>query len=203
MEPRDQKPEINWFRALWQVIFGLVIVTAIGLLLFPSLTQSPGRSLMSACMSNNKQLALSTLIYSSDWDDAVPHYYTFDGKTESFITVTNPYNKRADLYLCYEEKKNGASSGTWQEGLWGKMDYVHNLSLRGNIPRYEVGKRVLLTTCPNPEKIAYLRDPIRGFGGDNKKTGVGFLSPHGLEFNTSYLDGHTKRVKPLGDSSEL
>ena len=90
------------------------------------------------------------------------------------------------------------------------MSYVHCLSLRGLVPEYNLGKRVLMVSVlADTSKVAYLRDPIRGFGtsnmkgGESKSSAPSFLSPHGAHFSVSYLDGHVHSKNPVSESSEL
>ena len=72
------------------------------------------------------------------------------------------------------------------------MTYVHTDALKRAIPDFANGKRILKTSfVPEPEKVSYLRDPIRGTLDRIPQ------SLHGPSegFNISFLDGHAKRKK--------
>ncbi len=192
-------------------IFALLILGVLAAILLPVTTGNRG-SLRSACLSNVKQLSTATAIYESDNNGALPHYYSFDGAESQgkFIEVMSNYIMNKQELLCHQEqsnvKKDGSTPG--QEGLPGVMDYVHCLSLRGVIPDFANGSRLLETKgVEDPAKVTYLRDPIRGYGtitvGTQKMKQQGFLSPHPNGFNVGYLDGHAKFSAPINEFSEL
>ena len=187
---RPMKPVI-W---LWVGAFALCGFC----LVFPNpfffLTNGHPRSPKSGCISNQKQIILSQLIYMSDYNDTFPPYFSFDGtdKHRQWIAATLPYLKNKDMLLCPVERESKSSSPS-TEGIPGEIDYVHCLSLTGVIPRFSTGNRILDTSLvKNPATTPYLRDVIRGY---ENKDGPRFTSSHGGTFAVSYLDGHVKSVK--------
>ena len=194
-----------------RVFEGLLILGILGVLaaiLLPVYTGRP-YSTRSNCLSNVKQLWTAVMIYSSDNNDVCPPYFTFDGpvKTQQFIDATLPYLKNAQMYLCLSDNDSKKSDS---EGLPGKMSYIHSLFLKGVIPDFNKGSRVLvpaLISSADQAKTPYLRDPIRGFGTSLGKFGspdvTGFLSPHGGGFNVGFIDGHAKFKRPIDEFTEL
>jgi hypothetical protein len=80
------------------------------------------------------------------------------------------------------------------------MSYVHSLSLKGVIPNFASGNRVLKDDSSfNPAKAAYLRDPIRGYGQGKGSKGDCYLSPHGASFIVTFCDSHAKTLTPIGE----
>ena len=192
----------------------LGIVGVASAIMFPVFTGNHNEPRF-VCMSNLKQTALATLMYVTDNDDNLPIYYTFEGtaSVDKFIEATFPYTKNKQIFLCPGDKpseKDPKPAPIYAEGVPDKMSYVHCLSLRGLIPEYNLGKRMLtVSALADTSKVAYLRDPIRGFGtsnmkgGESKSSSPSFLSAHGAHFSVSYLDGHVRSKNPVSESSEL
>lgn len=204
----SKKAEGNRGRMLLEIFLCLLVVTVISAVLYPVFFQY-GTSHRSMCLSRIKQLTISAIMYTDDNNDCFPPQFTFDGpeQTQTFIDVMMNYTKNKDVFLCPQDTSNLPN----QEGLADKMTYVHSLALRGIIPEFSTGKRVLkLTEVEQVATVAYLRDPIRGFGipepmnsqppQDGK---AHFFSPHGARFNLSYLDGHARARTPIDEFKEL
>ncbi len=182
----------------WLWLLGLIVLGVLVLVLWPFLqaryTGSPG----TICLSNLKQVMTSISIYEADSDDCLPPYFSFDGtdKTKAFMAANHPYIKNDEMYNCPLEKENIQAqrpSAPSNEGLPGKMDYAHCLSLMGEIPEFSAGKRVFKEAeVLDPSKTPYLRDVIRGY--DAKET-QRFLSSHGPSFAEGFIDSHVKSVK--------
>jgi prepilin-type processing-associated H-X9-DG protein len=159
-----------------------------------------------------KQTLMSALIYSSDNDDGFPPFFTFESEKsrDSYLTVTFPYSKNKDIAVCptdrYPDRELEFKPG--MEGDPKIMSYVHSQSLKGLIPNYSSGNRLLAEkNIEHPADSPYLRDPIRGFGTFSPdSTGrevSGFLSPHRGVFTIGFLDGHVKGKSPLSVNSYL
>ena len=166
-----------------------------------------------ACMSNMKNLGTAMAIYESDNNEAMPPYFTFDGAklVEPFVSAMEPYFLNREFLLCRtdEEKVKQLGANLPVEGSPGKMSYVHCLSLRGLIPDFFQGKKVL-----KPEglavdfaKTSWLREPIRGFGDVSIPDGLTvkntFLGPHGGFPAIAFLDSHVSARQPLDVNRDL
>ncbi len=183
-----------------KVCLAVLVLIAISLVLYPVFARPVGHH-GESCLTRLKQATLSNLMYAGDFDDHLPPYYTFDlpknwdslspSQRQSahpghlLIEALYPYSKNRDIFLCPQDMNPPQLPGA--EGIPGEFSYMHSLSLRGLIPGYDQGKRVLNTAkVKEPEKQILMRDPIRG---TNDK---GLVSPHEGGFTCSYLDGHTK-----------
>jgi hypothetical protein len=194
----------KWDRIIEYAIL-LFLILVVAAILFPAFVGGNVPSPRRACLSRVKQLTMATIVYSTDDNDSFPPFYTFDGAraTQKFIDVTMDYTKFKDYYLC---PKDDEPSRPNQEGIPRKMSYVHCLSLRGVIPEFSTGKRILNpNTVPNPAETTYLRDPIRGFGKSSSTNdhSLHFWSPHEATFVIGYVDGHAKFRTPIGEFKEL
>ncbi len=181
---------------LWAIVLGIC-----GLGMFVPALFSCGRqgyNPKSSCISRQKQIMTSMAMYSSDNDDYFPPYYSFDGveKQKAFMVANRPYLRNDEMYICPVELGNvreNKQSSPSTEGIPGKIDFAHCLSLIGAIPDFSEGKRLLSeSSVKDPAKTPYMRDVIRGY---ENKDGARFTSSHGSTFGVSYLDTHVKSVK--------
>ena len=166
-----------------------------------------------ACMSNMKNLGTAMAIYESDNNESMPPYFTFDGpkSVEPFASAMEPYFLNREFLLCRtdEEINRRLVTPLPMEGIVGKMTYVHCLSLRGLIPEFDQGKRVLSMESLKVDRsqTAWLREPIRGFGDVSIPDGLTvkntFLGPHGGFPAVAFLDSHVSARQPLDVNRDL
>ena len=201
-KPRKYVELKNVFWGL--VIFGLIF--GVGLLLYP--WKKPWRYGPSP-ISGLKQVTLAAIMYSSDSNDCMPPYFSFESseKYGMFYTVTQAYARNPEVYIDpYDVEIQTIGPG--EEGLRGKMSYVHALNLKGVIPRYSDGKRILSSDDVEiPSGTVYLREPIRGFGkykdGNEMSLQEVLLSPNGGGFVLGFIDGHVKTRRPININTDL
>ena len=111
-------------RLALELLTGATILAIIIGVLYPAFARAPIGPNRSPCLSNLKQLAISIFMYQADEDDAVPPYFTFDGrdKVDHFVAATRLYTKNKAVYSCPQDSAPDSLS---QEGVAGKMTYVH------------------------------------------------------------------------------
>lgn len=190
------------------VVTAIVVVVACTFIIVPIFANEGWPASRVSCLSNLKRVGQATAIYSSDNNDTIPSHFSFDGPEshDKFVNEIMSYVKNKELFLCPKEQKDMKEKAQSPnlEGISGKIDYVHCLSLRGVIPEFSTGQRLLvLTKTDNPATTPYLRDPIRGYGIDKYTNVNSFLSPHGSGFNTTFLDAHAKYVRNPSINSDL
>lgn len=184
---------------IFEVGVGLLCVLLFGSVFMP-VYANDGRSPITNCLSNLKQVATGTLIYAADNDDFLPPYYTFDtAGTGRYLDSLWVYTKNKQIFLCGEDEMHLKETLTANaEGIPGKMSYVHSLALKGFIPNFAKGERLLrLGELENQALTPMLRDPIRGHSNSQ------FLSPHQSRFNVSYADGHVHGHSPIDEFTQL
>ena len=205
----SEEAQRNPKRLTLEILGAIGVIAVLAGVLYPVYTDGDnGRKRM--CLSRLKQLSLASINYSADSDDTYPPYFTFDGhdSAQRFVDVTESYSKTKDAFMCPQDTDSIQEN---QEGLLDKMTYVHSLALRGTIPDFPTGKRAFKQSdVKAPEAIAYVRDPIRGYGlpkavnsqppQDGKPH---FFSPHGERFTVGYLDGHVRARTPIDEFMEL
>lgn len=198
-------------RFVIEILMGTVSILLIAAVAIPVYVNDNRHSPVAGCLSHVKQVTLGQIMYASDHDEQLPPYFTFDSPSaaKSLVAVTLPYVKDPRNFLC-DQDVNALKNGSTQidEGVQGTLSYVHSLALKGLIPTYSEHRPTLNPELVmNPETIALMRDPIRGYGTGLNAQGAlvdnVFLSPHQSRFVVSYLDGHVKSRNPIDQYSEL
>ena len=190
-----------FFHQYLSYIIPVMLFCGLGAVLWP-IDQTPGiASLSTECRYNLKKVMNGIIVYSSDSDDTVPPYYSFDSTENhaAFVNAIMPYLKNRGAFLCPQEQLNIKNGEVVKrpEGLMGEMDYVHSNSLKSVIPKFVFGNRTLkLDAIKDQARTAYLRDPIRG------EMSNPFHSPHGDGFAVVFLDGHVSGRFPLNFGEE-
>lgn len=198
-----------------------VIALSTYLILYPVFATPNEHFYGRICLSSQKQLIVGTEMYSTDCDDLFPHNFTFDLPPNwakmslaeqkmrhpaiRFKRAVLDYIKDEQVFLCPNDDQESKIQDlvVGREGFPKVMTYVHSLSLKGAIPGFVEGARLLnASSIPRPEIVPFLRDPLRGFG-PNKYGRSAFLSPHKWIFNISYLDGHCKATESLDPNTQL
>lgn len=92
---------------LIELLVVIAIIAILAAILFPVFAQAKEAAKSTACLSNTKQLAISQLLYSGDYDDTVipsntqktsaPIQDQIDG---SWVTTIQPYSKNKDMLFC-------------------------------------------------------------------------------------------------------
>ena len=191
MEPTPAT-HASMFTLMQGVITGVVVV-GIGLLLFPAFTGDRRIAGKSLCLSNMKQLTTSQVIYSADWDDTIPTFYTFDGAAAqaSFYESTIPYSKNPQIFLCGESP----TLRTDRENAGKHIDYQHFPLILKQLGK---DKLIHLDKMAAAERVAWMHDPILKMAkvkdGEEIETNHP-KAPNG--FIVSFFDGHAKFVPTL------
>jgi prepilin-type processing-associated H-X9-DG protein len=187
--------QANTGQKVLQALLGMLCIGFLLAVLWPVTTHDHGSS-HSACLSRIKQLTTGTIIYSSDNNDLVPPFYTFDNQEQSFINATRDYVKSQDAYWCPEVKVDPRAD-------MKAMQYAHSASLQKEISDYKTGGRTLRISPVNANaaKVFYLRDII--ISSDDDQGATKYQSPHGTRFSVCYLDGHAKSIESLSVADGL
>ena len=104
---------------LIELLVVIAIIAILAAILFPVFAQARESAKTSVCLSNNKQVALSAVMYMSDSDDVPPMGMSVAGdSTLSFVhDRTQVYRKNADVLKCPSYPT--ANGGEDYTGIWG------------------------------------------------------------------------------------
>ncbi len=98
------KPQRHGF-TLIELLVVIAIIAILAAILFPVFAQAREKARSITCLSNLKQSATATLLYTQDYDETFPInlYINFGGAvpcTMSFYQELSPYQKNAEIMRC-------------------------------------------------------------------------------------------------------
>lgn len=118
---------------LIELLVVIAIIAILAAILFPVFAQAREKARQSACLSNEKQIALGVLQYVQDYDETFPSDPPCDGYTgwdwdQTWITQVQPYIKSYDVYVCPDDSHQDPTSPNDPSGLWSgpKVSYIAN-----------------------------------------------------------------------------
>lgn len=111
---------------LIELLVVVAIVSILAAILFPVFAQAKESAKKTSCLSNQKQLILSTLMYMTDADGVAPTGISYNSPTRTIAFVhdlTAPYRKNQDLINCASYPKSPLGqdyTGDWPTGGFGQ-----------------------------------------------------------------------------------
>ena len=173
----------------------IAIIAILAAILFPVFAQARAKARQTACLSNMKQIGISVLMYSQDYDElVVPSQNSPNGgsKTKSWPSLLEPYVKNDDVFVCPSADEspkradakliNGTRqfvgvtvSNATQCGDGGDIDFC-------DVPRLSYGRNLIPvrgTTANRSWDAIIAQRPTNG-----GKTYPGFVSYPGLPGDT-------------------
>ena len=109
---KQNAPERTGFTAGFTLIELLVVIAIIAILaaiLFPVFAQAREKAREATCISNTRQISMSVLMYSQDYDEQMPIFYAYNTKTPGGAKAWtgDPGHKGVELLLLsYTKEKN-------------------------------------------------------------------------------------------------
>ena len=107
---------------LIELLVVIAIIAILAAILFPVFAQAKEAAKKTTCISNLKQIGLSTTLYLSDFDDQYPIGIGAQASTRKVFFVhdlTAPYRKNQDILRCATYPKGSRAqdyTGDWQSG---------------------------------------------------------------------------------------
>ena len=172
------------------LVFTIVILGAI---FFPLFTRhrEPRKN---SCMSNLKQISLSIIMYSQDYDDKLPPAI-FPGKTVGWVNGVQPYLMSTQIFQCPSENNFPSKTAPNQPGF---TDYWMNRNVSGiDIEKIPVPKEVIILgdgDGNSPESTASYA--INKLPASWLQSSDSPAKRHLGGANYAFADGHVKWLKP-------
>ncbi|MBB6051055.1 prepilin-type N-terminal cleavage/methylation domain-containing protein [Armatimonas rosea] len=124
---------------LIELLVVIAIIAILAAILFPVFAQARAKARQATCISNVKQIALSSMMYVQDYDEQFQPYQTVGlcpstwaaqgactantNVTLGYLALLQPYSKSNLYSQCPEAKQNNKAAGTalrlWLEGRVG------------------------------------------------------------------------------------
>lgn len=201
---------------LIELLVVIAIIAILAAILFPVFAQARENARRTSCASNLKQLALSTLMYTQDYDGSLP--IDKSGESLSVFQPLMPYIKNGQVRFCPSAPgyatPESTSSYAQQYGYPMYSDskakgYAVRAVLVGQSSGAGVPAPVALDSIAQPSRTCMLGETVYlsttntnyvnkgwGFPYFYIRTGSDMISDRHLGgSNYAYLDGHVKWVK--------
>jgi prepilin-type N-terminal cleavage/methylation domain-containing protein/prepilin-type processing-associated H-X9-DG protein len=122
---------------LIELLVVIAIIAILAAILFPVFAQAKEAAKKASCLSNEKQLALSVIMYQGDYDDVYPvgtgAWYWFENSgtpgywgDSDWAYVTSPYVKSNGVYGCPSDSKGGKVYDPANDWMGIGMSYAVN-----------------------------------------------------------------------------
>jgi prepilin-type N-terminal cleavage/methylation domain len=101
----SRRPAATAF-TLIELLVVIAIIAILAAILFPVFAQARGKARAASCLSNQKQIGLSIMMYTQDYDETYPHnHQAWDPGNEwkgyaAWTQQIHPYQKNVGVYEC-------------------------------------------------------------------------------------------------------
>ncbi len=89
---------------LIELLVVIAIIAILAAILFPVFARAREKARQTSCLSNVKQISLGILMYSQDYDEAFPGFYskltTADWPLKQWVHDVMPYVKNEQIFVC-------------------------------------------------------------------------------------------------------
>ncbi len=85
---------------LIELLVVIAIIAILAAILFPVFARAREKARQTSCLSNEKQLALGTLMYAQDYDERLPVRYHSANTSFRIPCMIYPYVKNLQLFAC-------------------------------------------------------------------------------------------------------
>ena len=184
---------------LIELLVVIAIIAILAAILFPVFARAREKARQTSCLSNLKQIGLSLLMYTQDYDEVLPpsgQYVTPDilfdpnvGRMYWFLLVY-PYVNNANVFSCPSDSskliRSGGATTThpdWPDGV----NYTYNLRAH----------QVALGDVVHPPAFLLVVDGSNNYFrlrryDENTTNYVWALTRHNDGWNGTFADGHAK-----------
>ena len=186
---------------LIELLVVIAIIAILASILFPVFARAREKARQASCQSNEKQMALAIIMYSSDNDETYPFAITAGASPSTWRMAALPYIRNKQLFQCPSFRPTGAMfdgtvvADSAQQAGYG-MNNVHNNDSPSGAAEAAIvstANTVMLTEIDNN----YVTDTGQAAGytrADITSSAAGVRHNGGC--NYAFCDGHVKWLTP-------
>jgi len=190
---------------LIELLVVIAIIAILAAILFPVFARAREKARQTSCLSNQKQIALATLMYAQDYDEMwCPAVTANAGGTYTAFHLLEPYVKNAQIYVCPSDTttQTMADLNTLFTTLGfpavapsncAALTYNMNFAIFEDPP---LGDAVVaMGAVPLPAETVLMYDGVLAVNNLPNNLNDPVLARHNEVANASFCDGHAKVVK--------
>jgi prepilin-type N-terminal cleavage/methylation domain-containing protein/prepilin-type processing-associated H-X9-DG protein len=199
---RSRTSHVRRAFTLIELLVVIAIIAILAAILFPVFAQARAKARQTACLNNLKQIGTALMMYTQDYDEALPIHFTVNNGSYTvndyaaptaqynWMALIQPYLKNLQIYKCPQAIVN---TGSISPTALSAASYYGNGVVMGRT----------IAVVPNPADIIWAHegpDTTRNSVLRPYRNGAGYLrwlssSYDLLHFsggNLVYCDGHAK-----------
>jgi prepilin-type N-terminal cleavage/methylation domain-containing protein/prepilin-type processing-associated H-X9-DG protein len=183
---------------LIELLVVIAIIAILAAILFPVFAQAREKARQTSCLSNTRQYATATLMYSQDYDESFPYSAFMNGTcVATFYWAVAPYVKNDQITQCPSDAKAinlVAATGAPCPNTPPFTSYAinHMVFTSGFIPN---GPTTSLAAIGRPSETFMSYDGNVAFNSAFNNQLQLVQARHSEVFNANFVDGHSKAVK--------
>ncbi len=190
---------------LIELLVVIAIIAILAAILFPVFAQAREKARQASCMSNLRQYATATLMYTQDYDELFPQSAYFGGTCVAlFYGLVQPYVKNDQITRCPTEN-NAMDLNAMFAG------FAPPCAGTPPITSYSVNKGVFIDgfAAQGAVSLAQINDSagtVMAYDGNVAfDTTQPVQARHQNMFNANFVDGHAKAIpaRETGSSTQL
>ncbi len=194
---------------LIELLVVIAIIAILAAILFPVFAQAREKARQATCLSNQKQLALGTLMYAQDYDETFPMsaYLVPPNMVVTVFDEVAPYLKNTEVFICpsyrpgIDWQQRLQLLGARYAGSFRYVSYVPNLGLFGD---YLCGFKTRYTPVtamagvPTPVETILFFDGYMKAGAELEFYNFLGYAHHSEGLVLNFEDGHSKWFRYSG-----
>ena len=190
---------------LIELLVVIAIIAILAAILFPVIARAREKARQTSCLNNNKQFALSLMMYAQDYDEYLPpammgeEYGGVRGTVHGFPELLHPYTKNWAIWEC---PSTGGTSLTFRPGPSGtpsyRLSYVANYYMMPwgdspeTYPAYAQGAALAKIKRPSEQVLIAERGNVSSWGTSDCASARLNRTIHNEGANYCFADGHAK-----------